>query len=438
MKKRNTIKSSLYQTALWSCTLLSSPLLMAAGFQIHEQNVTNLGTAYSGTAALSADASTNFYNAAGLTHIEHTQFLVSAVGLNGKFDLYPQLANPTLPANSPISPLTAENAGGFNPVPSFHMAHPFGEKFVFGLSVTPSFGLKTEYDDTSVARYVATRSELITFLISPSLAYRINDQWSFAFGVDAQYAKARLDASIGSNNIISPDGYSKNEGDDWAWSLHAGLLFELDEFTRVGLSYRGKFSYSVKGTNLLNLPNIPGIGTGIDTLRVVHTNLTLPETAILSAYHEFNNKFALMADVHWTAWHRFKALTLEYAPPGPANDSITVEDWNDNWRFALGGQYQGNDKWTLRAGVAYDISPVPDERRTARIPDSDRIWLALGVGYDLCSNIHLDAGYAHIFFKNANVNDRGPDTSRATFQQLIGHYKSKADIFGVQLRIDFV
>ncbi|MFO1257325.1 MAG: outer membrane protein transport protein [Gammaproteobacteria bacterium] len=440
-KKDFGIFKSLYCTALFSSTFICATSVLAAGFQIQEQSVTNLGTAYSGTAALSADASTNFYNAAGLTHIPHTQIVVSAVGINGKFDLHPTLANANAPANTPISPLTVEDAGGFNFVPGLHMAHRFSDDIVVGMSVTSAFGLKTEYSETSVARFAATRSELITILLSPSIAYQMNPHWSFAVGPDIQYAKANLDVATNfTGGDLVNDGYSKNEGDDWGYSFHAGILYEWTEKTRLGLSYRSHFNYDVEGTN--EAKAVPLLG-GLVSTRPLETSIVLPETAILSGFHEFENNWAVMFDVHWTAWSRFRTLRLRYPAGSGGVDTDTWEHWKDTIRYAVGAQYRWCDKWIFRAGLALDETPVPEERRTARIPDSDRTWVGVGVGYTFTPNFHVDLGYAHLFFKDANINDRGPFAKQTSTPvlpgtHLVGKYESYANIFGIQVKIDFV
>ncbi len=62
------------------------------------------------------------------------------------------------------------------------------------------------------------------------------------------------------------------------------------------------------------------------------------------------------------------------------------------WRYALGMTYQVAPKWQLRSGIAYDESPVPAANRTISIPDSDRIWYSLGVGYQYSKALSVDVG----------------------------------------------
>src|ERR1700709_2050389 len=53
----------------------------AAGFALMEQNSSGLGNAYAGSAAVAEDASTIFYNAAGLTQLKRPSVVVNAAGI---------------------------------------------------------------------------------------------------------------------------------------------------------------------------------------------------------------------------------------------------------------------------------------------------------------------------------------------------------------------
>ncbi len=77
----------------------------------------------------------------------------------------------------------------------------------------------------------------------------------------------------------------------------------------------------------------------------------------------------------------------------------------------------------MRAGVAYEKSPVPDATRTPRVPDNDRIWLSVGASYQVADNIRANLAYSHIFVEDGSVNlaatkDGLPPLS-ATFEQNI-------------------
>jgi len=59
----------------------------------------------------------------------------------------------------------------------------------------------------------------------------------------------------------------------------------------------------------------------------------------------------------------------------------------------------------VRAGIAFEKSPVTDGVRTTRIPDNDRMWYSVGASYKPASlkGFTFDAGYSFIDVKDAPV-----------------------------------
>ncbi len=431
--------------------LLMANLAWGAGFQIQEQNITNLGTAYAGTAALAADASTAYYNPAGITRIKNRQMVISAAVISPDSEFNPSRA--TYMNGTPLPLRGEEEFGELAAVPSFHYTAQINDKVYLGLSVTAPFGLATEYSEGSVVRYVATRSELKTIDISPSIAYRWHDTFSFAVGFDALWAKANLDLqkSFPSAGVTTfTDGFERNTADDWGWGYHLALLWEMSENTRVGANYRSHVKISAEGNSegmspITDQANIPGMFTnGLRSEFPVFSTVTLPETLYVSAYHAFNDQFALMADFNWTAWSRFHTLRLRYHAPLPGQSDAsraptdTLENWQDTFRIALGMEYTPSDKYKFRFGVAWDESPVKTEFRTARVPDSDRIWVGAGFGFALSQKLWVDLGYAHLFFDDAQMTDNGPFGAGQTFPitrvEVTGKYHTNVNIFGLQFR----
>jgi long-chain fatty acid transport protein len=79
--------------------------------------------------------------------------------------------------------------------------------------------------------------------------------------------------------------------------------------------------------------------------------------------------------------------------------SLTPEHWKDTWHYALGAAYAMNDVVTLRAGVALDETPVPDETRTPRLPDTDRTSVAVGARWQPSRSMLLDFGCAQLVYQ---------------------------------------
>jgi len=159
----------------------------------------------------------------------------------------------------------------------------------------------------------------------------------------------------------------------------------------------------------------------------------MPDTANVSVFHQFNNQWDLMADLQYTGWSVVNQLQI--VRDTGAVLSTTPENWRDTWRIAAGANYRYTDQWTFRGGVAYDQTPVRDEFRTPRLPDSDRTWLAVGAQYKPNPNWAFDVGYTHIFMKDGSINqDAG---SQAAYGLILGSFSNEVNIVGVQLTYTF-
>lgn len=416
--------------------LLSSASAAAwsAGFAIQEQSITGLGRAFAGSAAVAEDASTIFFNPAGLTYLDRAEMDLGLNYIAPKSDF----------SNEGSSVPDFGGAGGFSGqaltggdygdagknavVPNFYYAHPVNDRLALGFGVSAPFGLVTEYDDTWVGRYFAVRSDLLTLNFNPSIAYQATDKLSIGFGVSAQYADveltqmADLGAQVGAPQAA--DGKVQLEADDWGFGYNFGLLYQATEATRIGLAFRSKISHTVKGDGTLKDQN-----NNLVVAEDLEADVDLPETLSLAIHHDINHKWSLMADATWTRWSRFKELDIQTDGAGMLS-STKPEDWENTMRYGLGVAYKHSDKWQFRAGVAYDETPIPNaERRTARIPGTDRKWVALGATYHYSENLILDAGYAHLFMDDPKINETDDNG-----YNLKGKYDATVDLLGVQLR----
>ena len=226
---------------------------------------------------------------------------------------------------------------------------------------------------------------------------------------------------------------SEVEGDDWSVGYNAGVLYEPTETTRIGLAYRSAITHTLRGNADFTVPTAatPLTATGRFTDTDASAELKLPDSLSFSVYQELSPQWSIVGDVTWTNWSRFEELRIEFDNPAQP-DSVQPENWEDTVRIGLGVNYKPNDVWTLRAGAAYDPSPVDDQFVTAAIPDSDRFWVSVGAGYHPSDNISLDVVYAHLFF-----NDRAISQSDPLEGNLVGTYESQVDIVGLQFNWQF-
>ncbi len=412
-------------------TSLSTPVLAAAFNLYVEKAGATVGLAGAGAGSIAEDASTNSYNAAGLTRLGEEQVVFSAVGIlpDSKFTAT------KVTDNTGVARSTGRTkVRGNSLVPAFHYARRICDNLVFGFSADSPWGLKTLYKQNSVARYMATRSELQTVNLGPSLAYAFDNGLSVGAGVDALYAYAKLNSRTGAT-VPGPrtlaDGTIENTADAWGLGWHVGLLYEISDCTRVGVQFRSKVKVKLKGETIVSNPGFPAAGP--EQIFDVRARVTLPETLLLSAYHDLTEQWALMGDISWVRWKRFKELTLK-SDTAPIHSVTTQERYKDTYRVAAGTTYQFTPEWRGKVGVAYDRSPTRNKFRTARIPDSNRTWLGLGAQYRFSECAALELGYAHVFFKKARLNESAPAVLGPA--QLTGRYRTGANLLGLQFTWD--
>jgi long-chain fatty acid transport protein len=419
-------------------------LAAAAGLQLFEQSPSALGNAVAGSAATAEDASTIFSNPAGMTYLPGKNVVV---GVNA-FDVSVKFANNGSTLNAPLSfiPLAGGNGGNGGslvPVPNLYMSWQLSPQWFIGLGVNAPFGLRTEYDAGWVGRYQGVKSDLTTINVNPSIAWKVNDVVSLGLGLSAQYIDADLTKAVDFGTIcaafggcgigLTPqggDGGQELKANDWGYGANAGAIFQIAPDMRIGFSYRSQVRHNLEGTSTIT--GTPALLAGSPTFQSTAASavVTLPESVSMSVFQQYNDQWAMMGDITWTHWSRFKELRVKFANGAP--DNVTPENWDNSFRVSLGVTYQANTAWKLRGGIAYDQSPVTDQWRTVRIPDNDRFWVAFGASWAFVPGASLDVGYAHLFVRDADINKS--ETAAGT---VIGTYSLSADVFSLGVSYRF-
>jgi long-chain fatty acid transport protein len=413
---------------------------MASGFQLIEQSASGMGTAFAGGSAQAQDATTIYFNPAGMTRLGGTQISIAShvIMPEAKFSN----SGSSTAVGVPLKGDGGDAGSQIGVVPNLYLSQQINDRLFLGLGVNAPFGLETKYNDGWAGRYYALKSEVKTININPSMAYQVHDRISIGGGVNAQYLDAELTNAVDFGLLMDPslstrlDGKSKVTGDDWAWGYNLGALFDITEMTRVGIHYRSKLDYTVEGD--VHFRNVPDPLKPLFTKADAKSDVDLPWTLSISAFHQFNPRWAVMADFSRTGWSDLDELRFQFDNSLP--DGVETMNWNDTNRYSLGATYSPNSKWTLRAGTAYDETPVPNRKyRGARIPGEDRYWLSLGVGYKYSETFSFDIGYSHLWVKDPKIDKRAgaPGDENFTRGNLKGEYDASVDIVSAQVNMAF-
>lgn len=449
---------------------LSSSQVLAAAFALQEQSASGLGNAYAGGAAAAEDASTVFTNPAGMSRMPGVQAVIEGnlICPSAKFN-----DNGSQPAAfQPSLGGTGGDAGSCQGTPAIYLVAPINKQWAVGVGVNAPFGLKTNYDSGWLGRFQALESKIETINVNPAVSFKPSDtitigagaswqrfkttltnnvNYAGAFATGAQQAAAAglipaaiVPALVGSVVGLQSDANVNGSDSSWGWNI--GVLWEPDKQTRIGASYRSAINYTINGTVSFNNPTpvFPDAIAGAGAVIAAGTNaflangnvsadIKVPESANLSIFRQVDDKWDVMADIQYTGWSSIQNLTVVRSS-GAVLEVLPL-NFRNTWRGSIGANYHYNNQWMFRGGVAYDQTPFHDAQVTARLPDNDRTWIAIGVQYKPIPNLWIDVGYAYLIISDPNINQNGGNTAQNGL--IAGSYSSNVNLLSAQLTYTF-
>jgi long-chain fatty acid transport protein len=388
----------------------------AGGLYIREFGQPAQGT--SGEQVLAEDASTAFANPSGLFFLDSdSEWMVTGVVVSTKAEFDPDDGT-TIPGNDGGDGGDELYGGAL-----FHTRR-LSEDWGFAFSINSIAGAGVEYNDAFVGRYQGIKAELLTILFTPSVAYKVNDNLSFSFGVPLMYGSLDLDVAI--PPLIGPptaarDGIAKvKDGEDFSATIQATMLWQVTESTRIGLGYLGENELEFDSDLRITLP---GAGGGT-TLNNISADIEIPfaQTVSLSAATEVNDQLTLTARVGWEDWS-----TLDSIPLSTNQGGVAIPlNWDDVWSVGVGMRWKSQGPWTYYGGIAYDSDPTSADDRIVILPVDEQWRFSGGTTYEINESRKIGATITYIDFGDAPIN------STTGVGNLSGDYKTnRGIIFGV-------
>ncbi len=432
----------------------------AGGFALIEQGGSGMGNAYAGASAVSTDASTVWFNPAGMLELSKPEMVVAGhvITVKNEFTDRGTTLNPAF-GLAPVSGDTVSDPGGASAIPNFYYVRELKDDLAFGFGVSVPFGNSTDYGREWVGRYQAVESAVSVLDINPSLAYRINDQVSIGGGISVQMFDATLGSAIDAGATclglfqagavplaacanaglttpgnIETDGYAEITGDSVAATFNVGVLYKPRAGTKLGFAYRHGVDHELEGDADFTINPILAAGLFGDTTATAAADL--PASAMFSVAHKATDQIELLADATFTGWSSLEELRIVYGSAAlQGRDSVNTLAYEDVWRVSAGVNYQHSEQLILRAGVAYDQDPVPSAvLRTPRIPGEDRRWLSFGMGYQFNEQFGMDLGYTRVFVDQVPI-DNASESPGGT--HIRGVFDADINLFSAQLTYKF-
>lgn len=418
--------------------LLAGSAATASGFRVPELSALGVGTA-NAVVANPDETGAFAYNPAAMGFHDRSSLALGAVLINPNFDVTTASGN--------------HDSQGANWVglPILQAALKVHEQWRVGIGIGAPFGLETRWKVGTFPKLSGTAqiptgkpapfpptvlvptgnhptaTKLETVVLTPTVAYKVNDDLSLAAGLDYYNArKGKFETQL-----------SKVQGNGDAWGWNASLLYRHNAFS-FGADYHSAATVDIEGSftptsQTLQLLRVlpPGQGANLD--------LNLPWRFQLGVRYEINKELAVEFDWTRMGWSVFDKLEVVGASTG----QISSEEhaWNDANAYRVGLTYDVLPTTQLRFGYSFDETAQDDEHYSPRVPDNDRHLFAVGVGQDLGQGWALEAAYMYVSVNDrkirSNVPYEGLGHEVNGTDAFDGNYSSSSNVFALEARKTF-
>lgn len=378
------------------------------GLSLYEMATSDVGLASAGWVARAQDPATLLKNPAGMSFLDGNQFQAGAQLLQASLGFSPGPGTTVL-GNDGGNPV------GLLPGVSAFYAHGLGKDVKLGLGIFSNFGLGMNYNSGWVGRYYALENTLIGVSVMPGASYRLNEQWSIGAAANIMIGYLNYNAAI-NNNVIAitnrPDGEMQVRDTTVGAGGNFGLLYEPRKGTRFGVTY-----YSQVSLNFGAVPAFTGLSNPVFVAlqnrghlnRGIDLGMKVPQSVMVGSYHEFTDRWAIMADFGWQQWSQFGKVDVGISG-GNVNPSLTTSiNYQDTYHVAIGSRFRLNKAWLINTGFAWDSSMVKDQDRTVTLPVGEAFRFGLGAEWQANPKLNVAFSYELMYAGDLPVSqNRGP------------------------------
>lgn len=381
--------------------------------------------------ATANDASSIFYNPAGMSFMNTQQALIGA-------NIYYQSGS--FEGNSPITHQTilGDLRSTSFLMPSLYYVRPINDKITGGIGIFRFFNYDTEWKEREQfgGRFVSQRSYLSTWSFNPAIAYNVNSKLGIALGIELREIKFNYEKNIPLlihqyDAIFDIAHLLINSKKEWGVSFNFGAMYLLSDDIRIGLSYRHGMEKNIDAEAEFNIVPISISSGGVeDTFSfpegavTVESNIVLPSVFSVGVAYQYYETLMIELDINWEKWDSMEELRFNFVDY-PIYDMKIKKNYDNTFNVRLGLEKTLNSTYHLQAGYAFEKSPVSAAGIDPLYWDANRHNLSCGLTLKK-ENIAINIYNSLILHQKANTDGQNQFG-------LNGSYKKLINISGISL-----
>lgn len=427
--KMRSVRSLVLAGVSAAALLGGASAALAGAFGLREQGATGQGMSFAGVASGSGSLSSMYWNPATITMNPGFQTYSSISLLNLDANIRPTYGTPTY-AFGPSGQL-----GEFAAIPSSSFSYQINDSIWVGMTTNAPLGLVTKPNYAWSGQVYGRTAKVFSINFNPIIGIKVTDWLSIAAGPTIEYIDVKLRRSApfpggpSSTAVLPAAPTATLRGDDVDIGYTVGATITPMAGTVIGVGYRSSIGHDLKGSIISPTIPLPA------NKALIQSSLNTPDILTVGLTQAITSDFRLNVGYEFSNWSRLG--TIPQVAYGSALGGQTINSlslrYKDGHFFSVGGEYDWSPQWTVRAGVAYEWSPVSDAVRSVAVPDANRLWASVGASYRYSEKITIDLAYSHIFPKKGpiNINPGDPDYAGLPFHAVA---KGNVDIFSAALR----
>lgn len=299
------------------------------------------------------------------------------------------------------------------PVPQAYINFKVNPRLAVGLAVLAPYGLGLEWPVCEAAtpncgepnfegRFTGYDNTLRGLYIQPTVGFAVLPG-RFSVGAGLDYVMGSIEvhrrqfgpAPLGLGNTEIAD--VALEGSGTGLTYHVGAWLALDERTSLSARYLGAAEVDMDGdAEFVQVPTgVPAVDAliagAIPEDQGVATSIEFPAQLVAGVNFRATDRLDLMLDYQRTYWSSFDQFPVEFETEDPDTLRLGYDDTNT---FRLGADFQATDALVVRAGFRYNEAASP--RATPFLPEGERNYYSLGLGYRVTPRISTDFAFQYI------------------------------------------
>ncbi len=308
---------------------------------------------------------------------------------------------------------TSSERGNFV-LPALFAHSRLSERVALGLGVYSAFGIGVAWPNDWSGRESVISASLKSLSFNPNVAVQLDRQWSLAVGADA--VRSTVDFKNGLPELVG--GEVRLVGGAWGLGFNAAVLYRpLPERLHLALTYRSRVKLNFAGRGDFRPVNPDFARTLAD--QKGSAAITLPDIITAGVMLRPHPRLTLGLDVNAVLWSTYERIDIDFenAPDrslGPDGRNTFMARAGLDFHTPAAGLH-------VRGGFIFDRGAIPASGLGPSLPESDRIDVTMGLGYER-GMWKADLGYMMVLFLPARARGgrESPEGTYSTIAQLLG------------------